>query len=132
MRPREGEQLKMYQSPIKINTDTTWPDGIVKKAAMDVGQQTDEIIMKAVVKVGVEVDKEELIRALRFDRCQYQKGYSDGWAAADQSIVRCRECTNYYSCLDRYYCRVSGEEMFHDNYCSRGERREERDGQADG
>ena len=121
----------MYQSPIKINTDTAWPDGIVKKAAMDVGRQTDEIIMKAVVKVGVEVDKEELIRALRFDRGQYQKGYSDGYEAAERKIVHCRECRDYYSCWDRYRCRLTGEEMLPESYCSRGARKEERDGQAD-
>lgn len=122
----------MYQSPIKINTDTAWPDGIVKKAAMDVGRQTDEIIMTAVMKVGVEVDKEELIRALRFDRGQYQKGYSDGYDAADQRIVRCRECKYCYKCLDNSYCRITGERVWRpEEFCSKGERKEERDGQAD-
>lgn len=35
-------------------------------------------VMKAVQNVGVEVDKEELIRALQYDRDQYDKGFRDG------------------------------------------------------
>ena len=34
--------------------------------------------MKAVRKVGVNVDKYELIKALQYDRNQYTKGYEDG------------------------------------------------------
>lgn len=110
----------MYQSPIKINTE---PDGMVEKIAMDVGQQTDEIIMKAVVNIGVEVDKEELISALRFDRKQYQKGYSDGYESAERKIVRCRECKYCYWSLDyQGYCNVHSEIMLPENYCSSGER----------
>lgn len=34
--------------------------------------------MKAIRKVGVNVDKSELIKALQYDRDQYAKGYEDG------------------------------------------------------
>lgn len=34
--------------------------------------------MKAIRKVGVNVDKGELIKALQYDRNQYEKGYEDG------------------------------------------------------
>ena len=34
--------------------------------------------MKAIRKVGVNVDKGELIKALQYDRNQYAKGYKDG------------------------------------------------------
>ncbi len=36
------------------------------------------MVMKAVRKVGVNVDKGELIKALQYDRDQYTKGYEDG------------------------------------------------------
>lgn len=36
-------------------------------------------VMKAIAEVGVDVDKEELIRALKYDRQQYQKGYDKGY-----------------------------------------------------
>lgn len=35
------------------------------------------MIMKAVREVGVIVDKEELLKALQYDRLQYRKGYAD-------------------------------------------------------
>ena len=37
----------------------------------------EDEIYKAVQKVGIYVDKEELIRALDFDRMQYENGYAD-------------------------------------------------------
>lgn len=36
-------------------------------------------ILKAVQDVGVHVDRAELIKALMYDRQQYQKGYADGY-----------------------------------------------------
>ena len=36
-------------------------------------------VYKAVKDVGFDVDKEELIRALRYDREQYKKGYEQGY-----------------------------------------------------
>lgn len=35
-------------------------------------------ILKAVQNVGVNVDRAELIKALQYDRDQYNKGYKDG------------------------------------------------------
>ena len=35
-------------------------------------------VMKAVQKFCVDVDKEELMKALQYDRGQYGKGYKDG------------------------------------------------------
>ena len=33
----------------------------------------------SILKVGVNVNKEELIKALQYDRGQYNKGYEDGF-----------------------------------------------------
>lgn len=52
-------------------------------------------ICKAVQNVGVYVDKEELLKALRYDREQYQKGYAD----RDNEIIRCKDCIYYTDCL---------------------------------
>lgn len=38
-------------------------------------------IYKAVREQGIVVDKDELIKALRYDRGQYEKGYRDGYSA---------------------------------------------------
>ena len=50
--------------------------------------QIEGEIYKAVMNVGVNVDKEELLKALQYDRGQYQKGYKD----RDDQIVRCKNC----------------------------------------
>ena len=59
----------MYECPIKFNFGDIQMQ-IVK-------QQENETYM-AIQKCGVDVDKEELIRALQYDREQYEKGYEDG------------------------------------------------------
>lgn len=40
--------------------------------------QIEGEILKAVCKTGVVVDKDELLKALKYDREQYEKGYQDG------------------------------------------------------
>lgn len=55
----------MYESPIEI-------------IQTQMQMQMDGEILKAVQGVGINVDKEELIKALAYDREQYSKGYKDG------------------------------------------------------
>lgn len=58
----------MYESPIeKIYGDTQ----------THIVQEDENMVMKAIRNIGVNVDKEGLIRALRYDRNQYTKGYED-------------------------------------------------------
>ena len=51
----------------------------------------DEEVMKAIQRVDIEVNKEELIKALDYDRKQYQegyrKGYDRGYEQAKQDIA---------------------------------------------
>ena len=58
-----------YESPIVMYVD---------KIMQDLEKQTDEDVLNAVIRVGVTVDKDELIKALQYDRDQYEKGYHDG------------------------------------------------------
>lgn len=44
--------------------------------------QIEDEIIKAVHNVGVLVDKEELLKALKYDREQYTQGYEDGLNAS--------------------------------------------------
>lgn len=55
----------MYKSPIEILAD-------------QIRLEQDENVYKAVLKQNIVVDKDQLIRALRYDRDQYDKGYRDG------------------------------------------------------
>lgn len=53
-----------YESPIKV---------VMGQLETNI----EDEIFSAVRKVGVYVDKEELLRALKYDRDQYWKGYHD-------------------------------------------------------
>lgn len=59
----------MYKSPI---------EEIYGELQTQMVQEEEKMVMKAIRKVGVNVDKEELIRALQYDRNQYTNGYEDG------------------------------------------------------
>lgn len=115
----------MYKSPIELEVENIVSD-VVKKA--------DEYIVRYVQQVGVNVDKDELIKALAYDRWQYEKGWND----RDAEIVRCKDCKWHRTC-EFYYAlgndRVPYETIseclkWHDDvpvdfYCAFGERRED-------
>jgi len=66
----------MYKSPIEI----------IYEIQSGVKMQIENGILEAVGHYGINVDKDELIRALQYDRQQYEKGYDDGKAEALQWI----------------------------------------------
>ena len=72
-----GEVGMSYQSPIEV-------------IQTQMRNQIEGNIYQAVMNVGVNVDKEELLKALQYDREQYQKGYKD----RDDQIVRCKDCVH--------------------------------------
>ena len=63
----------MYESPIKIITGK-------------MQTRFDDEIYSAVQNVGINVDREELLKALEYDRGQYEKGYEDGCKDAFESF----------------------------------------------
>ena len=66
---------------------------------------------------GLDVNMDELIKALNYDREQYSKGYRD----RDEEIIRCKDC-KYYEGLAM--CQVIGKCMGTEGYCAWGEWRE--------
>ena len=60
----------MYESPITQN--------IVDIASQVVQAQDGSLVYEVQKAIGYDIDKEELVRALKYDRDQYQKGYEDG------------------------------------------------------
>ena len=56
----------MYKSPIKIIT------GQIKT-------NYEDAIYSAVQNVGINVDREELLKALEYDRGQYEEGWKEGF-----------------------------------------------------
>lgn len=61
--------MKSYISPIEI-------------IHTELRTQIENDVYKAVQQYGIIVDKDELIKALRYDRAQYEAGYLDGWHSA--------------------------------------------------
>ena len=105
----------MYESPIKV-------------VQGELETQLEGEILKAVHRVGVTVDRDELIRALRYDREQYQKGFDD--AREDAVVVtRCKDCEHLVNATVNgngfLICDISDMETAPDDFCSHGDRREE-------
>lgn len=92
--------------------------------------ETENAICKAVQEVGINVDKEELIKALQYDREQYQKGYKDGYVHRGMEIVRCTNCCFGKLCNGgtAYVCEQcigTPEQIIHSGgwFCANGKRR---------
>lgn len=58
-----------YQSPITMYTER-----IIK----DIVEKQDGYLVEEARKVGFDINKEELAKALKYDRDQYMRGYTDG------------------------------------------------------
>lgn len=68
----------MYESPIqKI---------VGEMQTRMIQQEEDSMMMQVRQQVGFAVDKEELLKALQYDREQYQKGYSDALETIKEKI----------------------------------------------
>lgn len=67
----------MYESPVKL-TEFSDINTIIKRACNEMRNQQEEDIYRAIQSYGVDVDKDELIKALNYDRDQYRQGYMDG------------------------------------------------------
>lgn len=67
-----------YESPIKT---------VIGEAKT----QIDNDVYKAVCQIGIRVDKEELLRALQYDRGQYDKGFADGVRQGQQGWISVEE-----------------------------------------
>ncbi len=64
----------MYESPVNIIYG-------------EMQTQIEGEAFKAIQNVGIDVNKEELIKALQYDRGQYEKGYSDGYVKAIDELA---------------------------------------------
>ena len=74
--------MGMYKSPIEIIYG-------------QMQTQMEGDIFRAVQSYFPNVDKDELLRALQYDRDQYHKGYADGKRDAMEELVRCKDCKHW-------------------------------------
>lgn len=69
---------KDYESPVTLQ---------IRKIAEQIEEQREnEITATISEQIGVNVDKNELKRALAYDRDQYRRGYEDGWRARSKDV----------------------------------------------
>lgn len=109
------EELNGYSPPVSLNLS-------------DFQYAIGDSVVKAIAKAGIQVNQEELLKALQYDRDQYQKGYDAGFSAGfceTLHVARCMEC-RYYNAASPRRCELpsgltapSGMD-----FCSYGEKRE--------
>ena len=113
----------MYESPIKVFQG-------------NLEMQFDGEILKAVQRADITVDRDELIRALRYDREQYQKGFDDARKGA-VPVVRCEDCKHlcvwnrkdmYAFCPKTNIVFLPFDKDTRTFFCSLGERKDGGDG----
>ena len=116
--------------------DWNSPITVIEEITQKITHDKDEHIFEAVLSEGISVDRDELSKALRYDRDQYYKGYIAGKTEALRegyvSVVRCRDCDNTDIPIDEedehdYWCMKHGSYVCEDDFCSYGERRNDKD-----
>jgi hypothetical protein len=121
------EELNGYTPPASLNLN-------------DFQDAIGDAVVQAIIKIGIRVNREELLKALKYDRGQYKAGYDAGFADGfieTLHIVRCKDCihrqgdenpmcmlhTEPYPNARGYKGEAVCVEM--NDFCSYGERREE-------
>ena len=88
----------MYESPIKVFQG-------------NLEMRFEGEILKAVLRADITVDRDELIRALRYDREQYQKGFDDARKGAVPVVHGMWVYAKTYYDLDECNCSLCGQLM---------------------
>lgn len=101
-------------------------DKVVSDITSKMVEDEEGKLMLAVEQaVGYEVNKHELLKALQYDRDQYEKGYAD----AKAEIIHCKDCKHHWThkCINSMpteWCDL--DQTFYDSnrdYCSLAEER---------
>lgn len=90
----------MYKSPVT---------SVFDDIKMEIVKHQEHDMYVAVQKYGINVDKEELIKALQYDREQYEKGYDDAVKHITDSIIK-KLRIKQRGCLDLYDEYLDGED----------------------
>ena len=103
-----------YDSPFEL----TMSDMITQ-----IARDIDEMSWQAVQRVGINVDKDKLLIALRQDaeryREAYANGYDTGYEKRDEEIVRCKDCK--WRGTEACFCKAK-DDVKDDWFCSEGEK----------
>lgn len=109
-----------YDSPFEL---------LISDIATQAARNIDEMCWQAVQRVGINVNEDKLLMALRQDAERYREAYANGFDTGyekrDDDIVRCKDCRKHGD----IGCPLSEEavewETDDDWYCADGQRRED-------
>lgn len=96
-----------WKSPIEIHMQD---EPMIRDMRVLQERLTGEIetyTVQYVNKIGIKVDRDELLKALRYDRGQYQKGFRDGMQASKMSAAQLLDALDYVT----WYNNI-GEEVY--------------------
>ena len=121
----------MYKSPVTIDhfyesSEPSEAEKLVRKVVAD-----EEAYIMYRVRLEVDVDKEELIKALQYDREQYEKGYADAMLHCYErgvvEVVPCKDCKRWEQNknLPYGYCSYHCSLAYATDWCSWAERRDD-------
>lgn len=81
-----------YIAPIQVDFVTEMIDRI---------QKDQEVAILGKIKMVIDVDKDELLKALQYDRNQYDKGYQEGYYEAIEKVrAKLKEIDVEFNYLD--------------------------------
>lgn len=105
-----------------LNAFITSPDmsGYESPIRMIVGEmktKMDNDTLTAIQRYGIDVDKEELIKALNYDRGQYEKGYADACNNKNLWNVHQIACMLAEIFQDRCACNYCGNDEWLPKVC---------------
>lgn len=72
----------MYESPVSMT---------IRRVIEDSKNAIESIVCNAAFEMGIEIDNGELLKALMYDRDQYNNGYADGKADATPKWISVEE-----------------------------------------
>lgn len=70
----------MYESPINIQE-------LTRDIQQNIKQDLEKKVIESIWEYEIKVDKEELIKALQYDRNQYEKGFTDALGKIRAEII---------------------------------------------
>ena len=73
----EDIDITGYESPINLLT---------QQISTELNEDIEKQIYTAIKTIGVDINKEELIKAINYDRNQYETGYKNGYKKAKEDL----------------------------------------------
>ena len=73
------EESMAYISPLELT---------IRRISEELIEKQEGQVIEAIYQQGIKVDKEELIKALNYDRHQYEQGFRDGQKSMKEALKR--------------------------------------------